>query len=193
MFGSPMYESMNSLIASTLPIIEPLTSSPYAFFGHSLGAHVAFELARALRKKGASAARGMLVSGTRAPQSPTRRQPLHALPNARFIEELRRYGGTPEAVLQNQELLEIFLPPLRADLTIFETHSYTPDAPFSFPITAFGGRTDHRTDPDELEAWKEQTSGAFQAHFFDGGHFYLLEQSRPHFLAALQKTVESLI
>lgn len=193
MFGTPMYESMKSLIAATLPIIEPLTSAPYAFFGHSLGAHVAFELARALRTKGANTARGLVVSGTRAPQTPFRRQPLHALPHARFIEELRRYGGTPEAVLQNQELLEIFLPPLRADLTVFETQSYIPDAPLPFPITAFGGRTDHRTDPDELEAWKELTAQSFHVQFFEGGHFYLLEQSRPLFLAALRQTVENLI
>jgi len=193
LFGAPMYQSMKPLVDALMPIITPQTDMPYAFFGHSLGAHVAFELARALRNRNASSPRGFLVSATRAPHLASRRIQLHNLPTPRLIDELRRYGGTPEAVLQNQELMDIFLPPLRADLTIFETYSFTPDVPFDFPIEAFGGRTDHRTDPDELEAWREHTTGRFSVKIFDGGHFYLLEQSRNAFLTSLRQTVESFV
>jgi medium-chain acyl-[acyl-carrier-protein] hydrolase len=191
LFGAPMYQSMMPLVNAIVPILAPQTDVPFAFFGHSLGAHVAFEVARILRNQNVSLPRGMIVSGTRAPHLASRRLPLHDLPTPRLIDELRRYGGTPEAVLQNQELMDIFLPPLRADLTIFETHPHTPDTPFHFPITAFGGRTDHRTDHDELEAWKEHTVANFSVQFFDGGHFYLLEQSRTAFLNALRQTVET--
>lgn len=193
LFGAPMYQSMKPLVDAIVPVITPQLDVSFAFFGHSLGAHVGFEVARALRNKNSSLPRGMVVSGTRAPHLPSRRKPLHDLPTPQLIAELRRYGGTPEAVLQNQELMDIFLPPLRADLAVFETYSLTADKPFDFPITAFGGETDHRTDPDELEAWKEQTTGTFSIRFFAGGHFYLLEQSKNAFLASLRQTVESFV
>ena len=192
MFGSPMFHAMAPLVAATTPVIADKLDLPYAFFGHSLGAQVAFEVARALRERGKTPPKGLIVSGTRAPHLPLRRIPLHALPTPELINELRRYGGTPEAVLQNQELMDLFLPPLRADLTIFETHSYTPAESFDFPITAFGGRTDHRTDIEEVEEWRQHTKDKFSVRFFDGGHFYLLEQSRQLFLSALRDTLETM-
>lgn len=193
MFGKPMYETMVSLVDALLPIVKTRIDIPYAFFGHSLGAHVAFELAHALRREGAFLPRALSVSGTRAPHMPMRRLPLHNLPMPRFIEELRRYGGTPEAVLQNQELMDIFMPPLRADLKIFETYSPSSNTPFDFPIAAFGGRTDHRTDPDELEGWKEHTQKGFTVQFFEGGHFYLIEQAKTAFLASLHRHIETIV
>lgn len=188
-----MYEAMKPLVEALVPIVAPQTDVPCAFFGHSLGSHVAFEVARGLRARNAPLPRGFIVSATRAPHLPSRRTPQHALPTPRLVDELRRYGGTPEAVLQNQELMDIFLPPLRADLTVFETYSFMPGAPFDFPIAVFGGRTDHRTDPDELEAWREHTTGSFTIKYFEGGHFYLLEQSRTAFLTSLRQTVETFV
>jgi surfactin synthase thioesterase subunit len=162
-------------------------------FGHSLGAHVAFELARKIRNHNKPLPRGLLASGSRAPHLPLRRKPLHQLPTPELIGELRRYGGTPEAVLQNQELMDLFLPPLRADLCVFETMEYEAGVPFDFPIAAFGGRTDHRTDLDEIEAWREHTTGRFTVEFFEGGHFYLMEQSKTVFSAALRQTITDLV
>lgn len=193
LFGSPMYLSMKPLIAALAPVVLPQTSEPYAFFGHSLGAHVAFELAREIRKQNKPLPRGLLASGTRAPHLPARRRPLYQLPTPELIGELRRYGGTPEAVLQNQELMDLFLPPLRADMCIFDTMEHERETPFDFPIAAFGGRTDHRTDLDEIEAWREHTTGRFTVEFFDGGHFYLMEQSKTVFLAALRQTITDLV
>jgi medium-chain acyl-[acyl-carrier-protein] hydrolase len=193
LFGAPMYQAMTPLVEAIVPLVVPQTDVPYAFFGHSLGSHVAFELARGLRARNAPSPRGFIVSATRAPHLRSRRLPLHDLPTPRLIDEIRRYGGTPEAVLQNQELMDIFLPPLRADLTVFETYSHVPGAPFEFPLTAFGGRTDHRTDLDELEAWREHTTGSFSVKVFEGGHFYLLEQSRAAFLTSLRETVETFV
>lgn len=193
MFGSPMFESMKQLIDALVPVILPQTTMPYAFFGHSLGAHVAFEAARALRKQNAPAPRALLVSGTRAPHLPFKRIHLHDLSKDRFLAEIRRYGGTPEAVLQNEELMDIFMPPLRADLKIFETYSHAPEAPFDFPMYAFTGRNDHRMDLEELDAWSEHTTGNCSVRVFEGGHFYLLEQAKPQFLAFLRETLETLV
>lgn len=188
-----MYLAMKPLVSAILPLVAPQTEAPYAFFGHSLGAHVGFELARELRTRNMPLPRGLVVSATKAPHMPSRRKALHDLPTPELIQELRRYGGTPEAVLQNQELMDLFLPPLRADLQIFETMQYEPGAPFDFPIAAFGGTSDHRSDPDEIEAWKEQTTGRFSVQLFDGGHFYWVEQSKAVFLAALRQTITSLV
>lgn len=193
LFGAPMYQAMRPLVEALIPIIAPQINVPYAFFGHSLGAHVAFEVARALRDRNAPLPRGFVVSATRAPHLPSRRPPQHALPTPQLINELRRYGGTPEAVLQNQELMDIFLPPLRADLAVFETYSPGPGAPFEFPVSVFGGKSDHRADPDELEAWREHTTGSFSVTYFEGGHFYFLEQSKAAFSAALRQTVETFV
>jgi len=193
MFGSPMYLSMKSLIAALAPIVIAQTEKPFAFFGHSLGAHVGFELARELRNRNEPLPRGLLASGSRAPHLPSRRKALHNLSTPELIAELRRYGGTPEAVLQNQELMDLFLPPLRADLCIFETMQHEAGAPFDFPIAAFGGRTDHRTDLDEIEAWREHTTGRFTVEFFDGGHFYWMEQSKAAFFAALRQAITTLV
>jgi len=191
LFNAPMYDTMKPLVDATLPIIGPLLEVPYLFFGHSLGAHVAFELSRELRRENAPLPHALIVSGTRAPHLPLRRVPLFDLPTPKLIDELRRYGGTPEAVLQNRELMDIFLPPLRADLTIFETYVHTPDAPFDFMIAAFGGRNDHRLDPGDLDAWQKHTTGRFSVSIFDGGHFYLLEQSRAAFSRVFRETLET--
>lgn len=184
---------MKPLITALLPVVAPETNEPHAFFGHSLGAHIGFELARELRKQNMPLPRGFVASGTRAPHLPLRCKLLHALPTPEFIQELRRYGGTPEAVLQNEELMEIFLPPLRADLTIFETMQHERGEPFDFPIAVFGGHSDHRTDPEELEAWKEHSTGRCTCEMFSGGHFYLFEQSKASFSAALRQTITSLV
>lgn len=191
MFGSPMFTQMEPLIAAIAPALVSKVDMPYAFFGHSLGGHVAFEAARELRRRNAPSPKTLIASGTRAPHLPSRRTPLHNLSTPDLIHELRRYGGTPEAVLQNQELMDIFLPPLRADLRVFETYRFTPSEPFDFAVTAFGGRTDHRADPDEIDAWREHTNGKFNIRFFEGGHFYLLEQSKATFLTALRQALES--
>ncbi|MGZ7274526.1 thioesterase II family protein, partial [Streptococcus pyogenes] len=81
-------------------------------------------------------------------------------------------------VLQNDELMDLFLPPLRADLAIYETHSPEPGEPLSIPMTAMGGARDHTLVREDIEAWREHTRGAFTSRMFEGGHFYLFEQSK---------------
>lgn len=193
LFLATPYHAMGSLVEALATVVAPHTDAPFAFLGHSLGAHVAFQLSRALRRQGAPMPRGLIVSGSRAPHLPLRRAPLHALPNARLIEELRRYGGTPQVVLDSPEMMDLFLPPLRADLSVLETNQYTPEEPLSCPITALGGREDHTLTPEELEGWRETTRGPFEAHFFPGGHFYLFEASRPLFEEAVTDAASALV
>jgi medium-chain acyl-[acyl-carrier-protein] hydrolase len=163
-----------------LPLVKELADTiclalnkPFAFFGHSLGALISFELTRHLQEKKLPAPIHFFVSGWRAPHLPDPYPPLHRLPLAGFIQELKRLNGTPESVLQNPELLEIFLPVLRSDFKMAETYVYENEDPIACPITAFGGRHDHLVSRGELEAWQLHTSEKFRLKMFPGGHFYI--------------------
>jgi len=168
---------MPDLLAALLPAIEPHLDRPFAFFGHSMGAVVAHELALALQARGGPVPQRLLLSGRRAPHLPERDPPMHHLDDDAFVAEIqRRYNGIPAEVLQYPELLELLLPALRADMSVIETRS-TREAgqailPFEGPISVFGGRDDPRATPAELEAWQAHTHEPLVARHFAGGHFY---------------------
>jgi medium-chain acyl-[acyl-carrier-protein] hydrolase len=164
---------MDPLVKALARAIRPYLDRPFAFFGHSLGAKIGFELARRLRAPGASGPVYLFFSGSNAPQMTDSDPPIHTLPDAEFLETLRRFNGTPEALLQNEELLQLFLPTLRADIALHETYRYVPGEPFDCPISAFGGREDDEVSRDGLAAWHAQTRGAFTLRMFPGDHFFL--------------------
>ncbi len=171
------FEHLDPLIDALMEALLSYLDEPYAFFGHSMGALISFELTRALRKTGSTAGPMRLcVSGHRAPQLPDTLPPVHNLPEHRFIEELQRLKGTPEEVLQHPELLQLLFPLLRADFAVCETYTYTHQAPLTCPISAFGGLRDGEVPCESIVAWCDQTRGPFNVHFFDGGHFFLREQ-----------------
>jgi medium-chain acyl-[acyl-carrier-protein] hydrolase len=172
--------------------IRPYLDKPFAFLGHSMGARVCFEVARLLRQHGGPSPVGLLISADRAPQLPNPNAPIHALPKAKFLAELRRLNGTPESVLQYADLMELLLPLLRADLTLIETYAYQPQAPLDCPISAMGGLQDPEANRQELEAWREQTRGAFTLRMFPGDHFFLAS-SKAAVLAALSQDLKQLV
>jgi medium-chain acyl-[acyl-carrier-protein] hydrolase len=151
---------------------------PYALFGHSIGAIIAFELARVLRRKGAPPPRHLFVSGCRAPQLTFTRHRTYDLSGADLIGELRRLNGTPSEVLESPEMMQFFLPLIRTDLQMIQTYTYSIDAPLSCPISAFGGMQDFDETPEMLAAWHEQTTSSFQSQMFNGDHFFLHSQHR---------------
>lgn len=179
------FSDMPSLIATLSSVLLPYLDMPYAFFGHSMGALISFELGCYLRRyEQISKPACLFVSGHRAPQIPDPDPPTHALPVPEFIEELRRLDGTPEEVLQNDELLRLVLPLLRADFSLCETYLYNPEEPLQCPITAFGGLQDKSVPRESIISWREQTNGQFKARFFAGGHFFL-EKEQDAVLKAL--------
>ena len=161
-------------------LIEPLAQAllpylymPCAFFGHSMGALISFELAHYLRQQYDLSPVHLFVSARRAPQLIARDAPIHHLPEPQFVEELRRLKGTPEEVLQTSELLQLLIPFLRADFAMCETYLYTPGEPLTCPISVFGGLQDEEVSRDMLTAWHEQTRGSFKLRLFVGDHFFL--------------------
>jgi medium-chain acyl-[acyl-carrier-protein] hydrolase len=169
----PAFVRMEPLVAEVAKVIRPLLDKPYAFFGHSLGAFVAFETARALRREGLPAPRHLFLSGCPAPETHAVAHALHDLDDAGLMDGLRRYGGTPDEVLQNDELMKMLLPILRADFSIYETYAPATDAPFDFPITALGGLSDDHATREQLDRWRAHTTKGFTLRMFPGGHFFV--------------------
>jgi medium-chain acyl-[acyl-carrier-protein] hydrolase len=125
--------------------IQPLIGGPYAFFGHSMGAGVAFELARALRRSGSRMPQVLILSAARAPH-------------------LR--GEVPEGSAQVSEALD-------QDVRMFSLHRYASEPPLPCPIAAYGGASDPNVRPEHLEGWRDYTTASFLRREFPGGHFYL--------------------
>jgi medium-chain acyl-[acyl-carrier-protein] hydrolase len=176
---------MGSLIQTLSGALEPFLDIPFALFGHSVGALLAFETARELRHRDLRVPERLFVSAHRAPQIPTALAPIHQLSTPEFIDELiRRYDAIPPVILADKELMEMFIPVLRADLEILETYVYREGLPLACPISAFGGVLDSTVARSQLEAWQRQTFSSFRLQMFSGKHFFLKE-ARPQVLSAI--------
>jgi len=167
------FTQLSPLIEALAQALVPFLDKPFAFFAHSLGALVSFELARRVRRQYGVHPLRLFVSAGRAPQIPHRGPRIHTLPDKEFLMELRRLNGTPSELLGHEELMEIMLPVLRADFALYETYLYSTEPPLNCPITAFGGLQDHRVSDSDLEAWSAQTSVSFSKRMFPGDHFFL--------------------
>jgi len=172
--GEPPLRDIEPIIDSVTAALRPLLDRPFAFFGHSMGAVVAFEVSRRLRDTGAGEPLHLFVSGHRAPQLPPRHPPLAHLGDADFIRELQlRYDGIPREVLRHPDLLALLLPAMKADLAAVEGYTFRASLPLACPLSALGGIDDEEATHDELDAWREQSTGPFSLHRLPGGHFYL--------------------
>ncbi|MCG8564905.1 MAG: alpha/beta fold hydrolase [Desulfobacterales bacterium] len=175
------YQNVFELVSATAVAIRPYLERPFAFFGHSTGALVAFELARKLRAAGLASPEILFVSGSRPPHIPEP-NPIHHLPDPEFIEGLRRFSGTPEELLQNKELMEVYTPILRADLALEETYIHPQEFPLQIPMAALGGTSDQEAPKSILGGWKNHTTSHFSLKLFQGNHFYL-RKKYPELLA----------
>lgn len=165
--------SMASLVSAVASEITELLDRPCAFYGHSLGAKVAFETARELRRRGLPQPIHIFAAASSGPAVSWSHPWLHSLDDADLLREVqRRYGGVPSEVLEDQELCALLTPALRADLTIVETYQYCEESPLVTPITCFCGTADWMTPESEASDWRRQTSGPFQLHTFPGDHFF---------------------
>ena len=180
----PALTQLEPLVQAIANALLPDLDRPFAFFGHSMGALLSFELTRLLRRHYQLAPVHLFVSGRRSPQLANLNPPTYNLPEPEFLAELRRLNGTPAEVLDNQELMQLLLPALRADLAVVETYVYKHEAALDCPITVFGGDQDPEASIELLEAWRSQTSADFALHLLQGDHFFL-HSAQPKLLQML--------
>jgi len=174
----PPFRTLSPLIRALAIALLPMLDKPFAFFGHSLGALVSFELTRELRRQGLRPAH-LFVSASSAPHLTRQGSTIYDLSEEKFLEQLRRLNGTPEEVLEHFELRQIILPLLRADFSVYETYAYSKEPPLDCPISTFGGSQDHKVNQGELEAWRQQTSDSFSLQMFPGDHFFVNTSQSP--------------
>jgi surfactin synthase thioesterase subunit len=184
------YDAMGPAVREVADAIEAYADRPFAFFGHSMGALLAFEVAHALRARGRRVPLQLFVSACRAPHFHGT-QTTHELPSSRLIAVVRELGSVTED-LGGSDLVRRRLPLLRADLSICERYELTPHPPLSCPITAFGATDDPIVSGDELEHWSEYTRASFVKRTFAGDHFFVHGERRTPLLRALRRELEHL-
>ncbi|HKY05779.1 MAG TPA: alpha/beta fold hydrolase [Blastocatellia bacterium] len=169
----PALTSIQSQVDSVFGGIHKHLDKPFAFWGHSMGSIIAFELTRRLSLESNLAPAHLFVSGRQAPHIPDKFAPTYNLPEPDLLRDLKRLNGTPREVLESPELMQLVLPMLRADLEAIDTYSYKPGAKIGCPITVFGGVRDPEVDRAGLEGWSEHTTAAFSLRMLPGDHFFL--------------------
>jgi medium-chain acyl-[acyl-carrier-protein] hydrolase len=172
-FDEQPIDSMDQLVGSLLDGLAGYLVAPFALFGHSMGALIAFELVRRLRSLGGMAPVHLFASGCRAPHLPSRSPDRHTLPDREFITAIEELGGIPPELLAESQFLDAMLPALRSDCTLVETYVAGPQAPLSCPVSAFGGLRDEEVLPEDIRAWSRHTTGPFRVHLLPGDHFFV--------------------
>ena len=171
--SEPLYNHINPLLDDMTLALSPWLDIPFAIFGHSMGALLAFEWARRLQRNVLAQPIGLYLSGRRAPNVHDTNASLQTLTDREFMVELaRRYDGFPQEFFHNAELMEVYLPILRADIAVVESYHFQNGEPLNCPISVFAGIRDTTINWHQLLAWKTQTRGRFALRFFPGGHFY---------------------
>ncbi|XP_059899542.1 S-acyl fatty acid synthase thioesterase, medium chain [Gadus macrocephalus] len=179
-FFQNMHQIVDEIVEALLPALK---EKPFAFFGHSFGAMTSFAVADSLKRLHGLEPVHLFLSGASAPYSEMRigAPKRSELTGEEFLQWLSSIGGTPPELLANPEVLELFLPALKADLHVVE--NYRCDRPtrplLSCAVTCFDGKQDV---PHDLQAWKEMCSGDFTVRMLDGDHFYLKDSANEEVL-----------
>ena len=185
----PCCTDLDALVHGITNAVSALTAARTVLFGYSMGALLAFEVARELRRRRLPVER-LIVAAAPAPHLARSRSRMHELPDAELTEALRDLGGTPDVVFDDSELLQVLLPILRADFTLLERYRHKRDVPLACPISALGGRADALVSAAQLGAWRAHTQEAFDTASFPAGHFFMHacgERVRSHVAALLHR------
>ena len=154
--------------------VKPLLDKPFAFFGHSLGALVAFELTKQLHEQSLARPQILFASACGAPDGHDPQPPIHDLPDSQFIQAVNDINGIPSELMSVPELMNLFLPALRADFEAAENYATRPgEFMLSCPIIALGGIDDPQVDRLHMEKWSSYTTAGYRARYYPGDHFFI--------------------
>jgi surfactin synthase thioesterase subunit len=180
----PCIADIRELAAAVADSVHTWSDRPFALFGHSMGAMVAYETALRLRQRYGLRPARLFVSGRRAP-SRQHNEEILKLGDTGLIAEMRRLSGTDDRLLLDAEALQMILPAMRADYRAIESYQYQPVPALDCPVDAFVGSDDPKAPVEDVRAWTEHTDQEFSLRVLPGGHFYLREQM-PELIAAIR-------
>lgn len=177
------FRRADTLVEQLTESLRPFLGSPFAFFGHSMGAIIAAELARRVEREGAQPVR-TFVSGRESPELSGPIDDAYRLGDDVLIEVLTRLGATPPEILDDAEILKLFLPTLRADFELIGTYRHEPSPLLACPVSTFYAEGDGE-GYDSVKGWQHTTRGAWKAVGFSGNHFFPFGSSRDRVLDAI--------
>nr|WP_237535452.1 thioesterase domain-containing protein [Streptomyces sp. SID3343] len=187
--AEPPVHDCATLVTGLADVVESrLDDRPFAFFGHSMGALLSFELARELRRRGSPTPIVLGLSGWPSPRGGLPRVRYGGLSDAEFLDTVRRLGGMPEDVLNAPDLLSLIMPTLRADFAVVESHSFRDELPLDIPLSVFGGVADPFVEEGGLQTWRRESSAEVTVRQYPGRHFYLMD----HFASVVSAFVGDL-
>jgi medium-chain acyl-[acyl-carrier-protein] hydrolase len=189
-FAEPALPDLDRVLEGLLPALAPRLDRPFVFFGHSLGALLAFETARALRRQGGPLPIHLLLSGRRAAHVPMERRPFHDLPADELIGEVRKLNHGGSGMLDDPDMASLALPMLRADFAVHDTYSYRPEPGLDVPFSIFGGLADQTTPVESLREWRVLSTRRTTVSLFPGGHFFLETERRDVLAVVIQRLHE---
>jgi surfactin synthase thioesterase subunit len=191
-FHEAPYRVLPDLIAVLSDVLRRESIVPFAFFGHSLGGLLAFELARYNMNHGLDMPQHLFISGCGAPKYRRPSAGLHQLDDDTFLDTLRGYNGTPPEILDNRELMMVVMPTIRSDFALAEGYEYRRGPLLKVPITVLAGKLDEFDSPKEVSGWQEETLNRFRVQWFDGDHFFIVSNQH-EVLTCISSELNSLL
>lgn len=188
-FNEPLYGSFMEMVEDVYQRIKAnLDREAYAFFGHSMGALLVYEVYRKIRRQGHHGPFHLFLSGHEPPHR-LKNERLHLLRDREFTDEILKLGGTPKEIGSDRELMKVFLPILRADYRILETYTHQGEfAKFDCALSILNGKDDVTLTGNESE-WHDYTHRVCQSYNFNGGHFFLFDKENRGYITALLNTI----
>ncbi|MET7425063.1 alpha/beta fold hydrolase [Dactylosporangium sp. NPDC005555] len=177
-FGEPLPTGVTDLVPNLAAALLPALDVPFALLGNSMGALIAYELARHLRGRYLLSPTRLVVAGAKPPGGAARMPHLSHLPDLEFGRAMQaRHGGIPAQVLDDPQIAEVYLPVLRADMAMVEGYLPKPGPPLTCPISAYVGDGDTVSSPEDVDGWAAVTSGRFDRRVLPGDHFAVLSHA----------------